>query len=250
MSSANKKLIKNSEAVPVIYSDLFDGKNDYQIALITHSPEDILSYKKDTVEEAALKLRWNVYGKKTAMLKNSVMRIDGTEIDEYDERSVHFTIAENRSMGKIAIFSCARMILKDNEHRSDLPIEDFYPEAFQGPTNLGDFEISRFIECHDDTKTAYFAKLLLMAAGLSYSEKNNLGSMYGVVEPVFARLLKIMGIPMDQITDVKVLDDYNDKNVGIKIDKIGAKKTVESKLGEIAMKKIFTSDENIVFLNS
>lgn len=247
-SSRNDR--NNTEVVPEFTSEIFYGNEEKRYELAIFSPDDIMSYQPGSLEEKYLQLRANVYIKQSGFLDKDSMRDDGTELDEYDKYSTHFAMIENRLMGNAALFACARIIPKSVKTGFNLPIEDYFPEAFIEPAQDGDFEISRFIARHSDSSVAYFSKLIIMAAGIAHSEDNELKKMFGVVNPTFSRLLKIMGIPIDEKTKAKLLEKYNDKNVGIEIDQVGAKRTIEKKLGEVAMNSIFVPDRKFVLLDS
>lgn len=224
MSSASNKYITNEEAVPIATgTGIFAGHENERFALGVFSPQSVLSYKPNSPEELYLKLRSNVYVKRTGMLPDDVIRQDGTELDENDERSTHFVIFENRNLGRVAAFACMRLIEKGNDG-SELPIEDFFKGELKNtsfvesapPTSV---EVSRFIVCHDNIRQSITSKQELMAAGLSHTVSNNLGPILGVVEPVFERDLKIMRIPVERIADPKLVPEYNDTNLGIEINK-------------------------------
>ena len=223
MSSAGNKYITNEEAVPVIDSDIFLGHEDKRFALGVFSADDILSYKPDTVEQAYLKLRSNVYIDQTKFLDNNIRRVDGTELNKDDERSTHFVIVENL-IGRVAVFACMRLIQKNNmDPCSALPIEDLFPDAFVSPAPKNSVEVSRFIVRHDESRNCRVAKREIMAAGLSHTFSNDLGPIYGIIELGFERDLSMMKVPTRRVADPRLLSEYNSENIGIEVDKHGFK---------------------------
>lgn len=221
MSSASNKYITNEEAVPIIRSDIFSGHEDSKFAIGVLDKSDVLSYSPGTIAQAYLKLRANVYVDQTGMLDHSVKRLDGTELDEDDERSVHFVSLENR-MGGVAVFSCMRFIVKDIIDGQPLPIEQFFPEVFTEPAPINSIEVSRFIVRHDNIRQAMITKKKMVMAGLAYVSDNDLGPIFGVVEPSFERDINFMKLPNHRIAPPKLVHEYNDYNLGIEIDRVGA----------------------------
>jgi len=231
MSSASNKYITNEEAVPIIRSDIFSGHEDSRFAIGVLDKGEILSYAPGTIAQAYLKLRANVYVDQTGMLDHSVKRPDGTELDEDDERSIHFVSLENR-MGGVAVFSCMRFILKDTIDGKPLPIEQFFSEVFIEPAPVNSIEVSRFIVRHDNIKQSMLAKKKMITTGLAYVADNNLGPIFGVVEPGFERDINFMKLPNHRIASPKLVHEYNDYNLGIEIDRVGA----INRMGEVTIR--------------
>lgn len=217
MSSANNKFITNTEAVPVIRNNLFLGHEDKQFALGVFSPDDIISYKPDSIAQAYLQLRANVYVDQTGMLENDVKRLDGTELDSDDERSTHFVVCENL-IGRTAIFACMRLIEK-TDNRDILPIEEYFSETFTTPASIKSIEVSRFIVRHNESRHSRVAKMELITSGLAHAVSNRLGPIYGVAEPGFERDLRLMRMPIQRIAEPKLVPEYNDNNLGFQIER-------------------------------
>ena len=232
MPSAHNKFISNQEAIPVVDSDIFCGYADRRFALGAFGPEDVLSYKPNSLFQAYLQLRANVYVDQTRMLDGYVKRNDGTEIDINDERSGHFIVFENRHLGRVAVVGCGRMIEKNDNN--PLPIEEFFPEAFSEPAPVGSLEISRFIVRHDEPNHARDIKRNLMTAGLSNSISNNRGPIFAVVEEGFERDMRLMRLPISRIAEPKQVEEYNDVNLGIELNI----ERTRHLLGEKAVKRL------------
>lgn len=220
MSAAINKYITNVETVTLVTGDVFSNHEDKRFALGVFSSDDILSYKPNTIVQAYLQLRANVYIDQTKFLEDDLRRPDGTELDENDARSTHFVVFENR-IGKIAVFACMRLIEKTFHRDSLLPIEEFFPGAFAVKAPRKSVEVSRFIVRHDLARYSRVAKREIMTAGLAHVLGNNLGSIFGVVESQFERDLTMMGVPTRRIAEPKLLPEYNSENLGIEVDKVG-----------------------------
>lgn len=120
MSSAGNRYLTNKEAVPLVSGDVFSNHEDKRFALGVFSHDDILSYESNPLVKGYLQLRANVYIDQTKMLENKKKRPDGTELDEDDERSMHFVVFENR-IDRVAVFACMRLIEKIADRDSKLP---------------------------------------------------------------------------------------------------------------------------------
>jgi len=233
MSSVSNKYITNQEAVPIIESDIFSGHEDNRFALGVFSPEETTSYTRDSILQAYLRLRANVYIDQTGMLEGDLKRHDGTELDENDERSTHLVLIENK-IGRVAVFACMRLIQKTLGYESPLPIEEFFPEAFSTPAPLNSVEVSRFISRHDSVGISLITQRDLMTAGLAHVLDNNLGPVFGVVEPAFEKGLEAMKLPMNRIAEPKLVPEYNDENLGFEVDAHEFKR----RIGEAAVKRM------------
>jgi N-acyl-L-homoserine lactone synthetase len=220
MASAGNKHITNEAAVPVVESDIFVGHENKRYATCVFSAEDVLNYKSNSIIKAYLRLRANVYVDQTGMLEDHAKQSDGTELDIDDERSTHFVVLENR-MGRVAVFACMRFIEKTADKNSELPIEEFFPDAFSEKSPQNSIEVSRFIARHDEARQCLLAKRELMTAGLAHALEYNLGPVFGVVEPGFEKALKLMGVPTRRIAEPVLVPEYNDENLGLEVDTYG-----------------------------
>lgn len=232
MSSASNKFISNREVAPVIDCGVFENESNSRFAIGVYSPEDVLNYDSNPILKAYLQLRANVYIDQTKMLEDSYKRIDGTEIDENDERSAHFVVLENM-MGKAAIFACMRLIEKTRENDAILPIEEFFPEIplFSNPAPVSSVEVSRFIVRHENPSSNMQAKKQLINTGMAHLSTKDLGPVYAVVEPEFERSIKMARVSTNRIAEPKIVPEYNDVNLGIEIDRLA----FESRVGKEAL---------------
>lgn len=241
MPSATKRK-QNSEVVPIIQSNIFDGHENQSFAICEYKVEDVLNYKENSIEEAYLKLRANVYIDQTDNLSSAAKRFDGTEIDEDDKRSEHFVVLKNL-FGKVAVFACMRVIQKRND--KELPIEKYFPKDFVNGAPNNSVEVSRFIVRNDKFREVFIAEKNLIISGLAYTIDNNLGPIYGVVEPKFERSLRVIGVPSDRRTEPNFIQYYNSENVGIEIKKEELKKS----LGMQAISSMDTFNNRVIYFN-
>ncbi len=245
MSSANKKYISPQEAIPIVKSDVFLNNDRDRYALSVIGAQDVLSYQPGSIAHGYLQLRANVYIDQTNMLEDSNRLPDGAELDDDDERSSHFVILENRGLGRVAVIACMRLIVKEIDKSANLPIEEFFPEAFSQEAPLKSAEVSRLISCHENAKIKRMANFAVMSAGVAYAIKNDLEPVYGVIEPILETFLKRVKLPITRIADPKNLEEYNDDNLGIEIDKFGFRKH----LGEKAIDQMMIPAGSVLFLD-
>ena len=154
MSSVSNKHISNREAVPVFETDIFADEQDKRFALGIFDSSSLGRYSHSSVLYNYLKLRSNVYINQTGMLPESSRRLDNTELDVDDERSVHLVVLENK-IGKAALFACMRLIEKKT---SPLPIENYFPESFDIEAPVNSVEVSRFIVRHEQIRAGLMVK--------------------------------------------------------------------------------------------
>ncbi len=234
MSSIANKYITNKQAVPVIKNDLFKKHPKKRFALGVFNADSVLGYKTNDLMRAYLQLRANVYIDQTKMIKSHLKRVDGTELDQDDKRSTHFVMFENRGDGKIAVFASMRFIIKTTADSTLLPIEDFFGSEIKKVSPIKSLEVSRFIVRHDEPKYQKFAKFRIMITGLAYTVINNLGPVFAVVEPDFEDNLAKSGVPVRRIASPKWVDEYNDYNLGLELDKSEFKR----RIGSLILKKV------------
>jgi N-acyl-L-homoserine lactone synthetase len=212
--AVKNRFISNKEAAPVVETDVFKDAKDRQFALICFG---MGLRENDPLFDAYLRLRANVYVDQTGMLPKEAVRDDGTEIDSDDDRSVSYLVLENLGQsraGKIqkaAAVSCMRLIHANGD---SLPVGDFFGVEVE-PSAL---EASRFISTIDNKPNQLRSIFEIFKSGLAYVKQEELGPVYAVVEPELQQSLAFLGAPPEQLSDPKHVGEYNDINVGIKID--------------------------------
>ena len=192
--SENIKL-HNSEIIPVIKdSDLFDGHDDNRFALGVFSSEDVLSYEKNGNQliEGYLQLRANVYIDQANILGEESRRYDGTELDSYDERSVHFVVFEKK-LGGAAVVASMRLIVKE-DFEDLLPIEKTFNGTFPISLEKGSVEVSRFISRNENDAAHREAKSRTILAALAHIYTNEYGPVVAEMERRLKKSLGMFGI--------------------------------------------------------
>lgn len=236
--AVSNRLIPNSEATPVVETDVFNDFSSRRFALIAFG---LGTRNGDPLFDSYLKLRANVYVYQTGMLKEDALRIDGTELDKDDYRSSHFLVLENR-IGSTAAVACMRAIEKSEHNPAPLPIEGFFPELFEdGPAIPLSVEVSRFISCLDEGSQQMVAILELFKSGLARLRKNKLGPVYGVVETELIESLVFFGAPPVRVAEPRYVKEYSDNNVGVEID-VGA---ISQQIGPDVLDSTETADGSV-----
>lgn len=221
MSRVNYKLISNEEAVPVFKSDLFKERSDKHFVAISLGYG---LYPKSCDRELFfnyLCLRKNVYIDQTGMIGKKYEMSDGTEIDDDDSRSYHIVVAENRGDGQVAFLGCLRLIIKNRDNANPLPVEVFFPELYRdNPLPLGSIEISRFIS-RAEKGSGHNYKIIMSMMQMSFNviEHYKVTGLYGVIEEDLEKSLQKFGNGLvKRIASPKFVPEYNDYNIGIKLD--------------------------------
>ena len=242
----NDKNIPDKKTIPVLDSGIFKGHEHNRFATLNLGYGLYPDGVDVDIFKAYLTLRRNVYVEQTGMLPASVVQQDGTESDEDDKRSTHFVVLENHGDSSIGAVACMRVIIKSATHSTPLPIEHFFPEVFNTPTMLGSFEASRFISRVGNRSSQLGCIASLFTQVLVYTDHNNLGPAYGVVEPKLEQALRRLGAPPEKITELKDVTEYNAANLGIKID-LGSMK---HRLGLQTLKNLSADEGDTIYWGS
>lgn len=222
--AVKNRYIPDTETTPGVGTSLFRGHENSQFATVSLGEGIYPDGTDKDIFRAYLTLRKRVYVDQTGMLPESVARHDGTEFDEDDDRSAHFAVLGNLGDGSAAVVACMRMIIKSDE--KPLPIEDFFPEAFEVPAPTSSFEVSRFISKIGILRHQLGSIAQLFTHVLAYSDSNRLGPAYGVVEEALEKSLSFFGAPPHRITQPKTVPEYNDVNLGVIIDQDAMKQRI------------------------
>ncbi|MGI6612013.1 MAG: acyl-homoserine-lactone synthase [Candidatus Nanosyncoccaceae bacterium] len=227
MSTYNK-FISNTKAVPIISGNLFEGHNK-RFATVLFGLGLHPNGSDEGLFNGYLSLRKNVYVDQTGILDASEKYDSGLESDEDDRRSVHIAVFENRGNNQVAVVGCLRLIVKKD--RSLLPIEEFYPEVFeQDPIAVGDVEMSRFISRAEKGKGDNYKIIMsLFRAALSWALQNKTSFAYGVIETRLARAMRSFSSAFKKVGQLRMIKEYNTKNIGIVIDLNKARCDLEKK---------------------
>lgn len=197
MTSLVEKNILDQEITPIIYGNNLFSENNNRFALGVFSSSDVLNYEKTNnfLVKGYLQLRANVYIDRANILGSEARRHDGTELDEYDKRSIHFVAFERRPEG-VAVIASSRLIIK-NSNNDLLPIESVFKNRL--PISISDngVEVSRFIinDLGDDRQSELKARIIM--AELAFVLENKLGPVFGTIEERLRRSLVAFGIYTD-----------------------------------------------------
>ncbi len=210
--------ITNEMVIPTIESNIFDGHEDARFAAGIIAVGGAIVEGRDQEYLGYLRLRANVYADQTNMISKDQVLEDGTERDGDDKRSVHFAVIEN-IVGNHRVVAAMRLIIKSHEDSRPLPIEEYFPEAFddkRAPERS--IEVSRYICRHERQSVQSELKWPLYTQGLSYAMTNNLGPTFAVVEAPLENQLRGIGIALNRIAEPKFVAEYNADNLAIEID--------------------------------
>lgn len=194
--------------LPVINTDLFAQNTDstFWVGKIA----DLNGELKDSeLIESVARLRANVYIDEKKYLGEEARKDDGTESDENDLRSIRFAAIENIGYPAARTIACGRAIVKLSLE-DPLPIETYFPEVFGGEKlPLGSVEISRFISRHPNKLTQHTASLAVIRAMAFETVRIQAPSDYCIIERPLLKMLKGIGLPVEQLGQEKNIPEQN-----------------------------------------
>jgi N-acyl-L-homoserine lactone synthetase len=153
---------------------------------------------------------------------------DFSESDADDERSVHFGLLENAAISRPKrMIGGMRLIVKRTSEDRPLPIEHHFPEIL-GRTPVGphSVEVSRLICRHENPSLQSYGMLPLFAAGLTHTNANALGPVYGVVTKRLKRVLSHIGVSAVQLGEAKYIPEINSDKLPILVDTPGLERSI------------------------
>ncbi len=209
--------VSNTEVIPVIESDLFVGHEEMQFAMGILAIGDETLNGRDAELLAYYRLRKRVYYDQTKMISDEEIQGD-TDVNPDDIRSVHMGLFESFAPGIIRNTGAIKLIIKSEQHSAPLPIEDFFPEAFEDAVPMRGIEVSRFIARHEIARAQKGISQHLLTGALSYIISHDLGPTYGVVEPKVQTQLTAQGVPNRAITQPRYVEKYSADNLGIEVN--------------------------------
>jgi N-acyl-L-homoserine lactone synthetase len=220
--------VPNEAVIPIFETDLFAGNEEARFAVGILAVGDEIVVGREAEFTAYTQLRGKVYAHQTRMIPTDVLNHDDSETDHDDARSVHFGIfeqvtpdEENRALRARSV-GAIRLIIKSAEDDRPLPVEDFFPEAFEGnPAPLGSTEASRLIARHESAVVQGAIKWTSYAAAEAYILNHNLGPTYATVEPGLEKDFARSRMPFNRIADPKYVPEYAADNLGLEIDTTG-----------------------------
>lgn len=248
MSNLNPH-ITNEMVIPVAegLNWLFNGHEDKRFATGIFMLGETALEGFDGAKDAYMMLRGRVYSDQTRMMSPDHLVQSGPQkgaelADEDDERSVHFGVFENKG-DVVRLVGCMRHIKKSQQHPRILPIEDFFPEVFQEKeASLGSFEVSRYIQRHENPRVQAALTIPLLGGALKHALAKSEEPAYGVVEQGLERYLLKIGVPLTRLANPVLVPRYAADNLPIEIDllkmahvfKIGARAIMEAQANELA----------------
>lgn len=210
--------INHTQVIPRFESSLFERNPDAILAVGVIGVGGEAVQGKEAEFKAYLQLRAAVYARQTRMIPEDHVKQDGTEMDSEDARSVHFAVVENQGQHN-RVIGAMRLIQKTAETPEQLPIEEFFDDSFKdAPAPVGSVEFSRYICRHEDSRVQNSLKWPLYAATTGYIAAHKMGPSYGVVEEFLEKDFHRNGIPAERIGAPKLVPEYNDFNLPVRID--------------------------------
>lgn len=211
------EMSKKSRNIPVIESDVFvrDVDNRFAVGVTAVNGSVVNGLEREFAGAAAL--RANIYVEKGFVSPGELDEY-GTELDRDDERSVHFVVLERLAQDSLArVVGNMRLIVKSDDE--PLPVEKMRPDAFLGQAGKeGSTEVSRLICQHEDAYVQGYLKWPLFIAGLKYVNRNNLGPVYGLLDPRLTKMLGRQGVPAVALADEVYIPEINASKQPVQID--------------------------------
>lgn len=242
LMSAEKKFSQKDLDGGLVRTDIFDLQKNRRFGVGIFDSESVVNYTADSIQEAYLKFRADVYVDKTRILDSNQKRPDGTEVDNDDERSTHIVAFENK-IGSVAIVGCMRLPEKTDQENQPLPIELFFPELFPDGLPTGSKEASRFIVSYENLAIRSMIKRRVLMSAVAYTSLDKENPVYAVVEDNLKRDLISIGVPLETLGPAKMIEKYHSVNFPIKIDQ----HEFASRLGQRAISLIDTSFGSVSF---
>lgn len=227
----------DNKFAPTVETVVFDDSSDarFWIGRVATMDDVILSEEYT----AARQLRANVYIDKEGFLPESFRMDDGGESDADDNRSIQFAVIENCA-DEYRLVGTSRLIVKRHEDEP-LPVETMFSEAFaENPAPIGSTEASRFIAEYPNK----FTKHLISLSGIRAMELEALNRgfepIYAVIEEKLAGMFKFIGIPFEQMTELRYLEEYSTPNMAVEIDPNELMKRIEEDItGQLPLSQFF-----------
>jgi hypothetical protein len=247
MSDIDRSVL-NEHVIPIFETDMFDGHEDARFGVGIIAVGDEVVPGREAEFTAYKQLRGKVYARQTRMISTEALDHDDSETDDDDSRSVHFGIYEQwtpdeitlanraRSLGAIRLIiksaadgsvptsklSSLPLTLQKPGNGRPLPVEDFFPEAFERkPAPPGSTEASRLIARHESAVVQGAVKWTSYAAAEAYILSHDLGPTYATVEPGLETDFRRSRMPFERIAPPKYVPEYAADNLGLVIDTNG-----------------------------
>ena len=236
---------EKTKVVPFVESDVFAHNLEARFAIARLAIGSIVTVGRDEEFYGSLKLRSNVY-LDAGFVSPDDLDARGTEFDADDERAVHFAALERTTNPKLArVVANMRLVVKGSGE-VPLPLERYYPEVFENEqARPQSTEVSRLISRHEDVTVQNALTWSMFVAGLRHVERNNLGPVYGLMEPRLARSLSSQGVPLTTLADERYIPAINATKRPVEISATGLGKVIKQR-GDFG---IDLSTKNIAYID-
>lgn len=239
ISELDPRLTIVEAVTPHVETALFDDapESRYWVGCVAVANEVILPAEFT----AARMLRANVYIEEMGFLDPTAREADGGESDADDERSVQFAVIENRAeTGEKRLVGTSRLIMKRDEDDT-LPVEQLFPEAFKhGPAPAGSVEASRFIARHPNKMQQHVISLAEMRAMDLRAISMEAPYIYAVIEQKLAGLFDMISLPYKQLTELRMVEEYNTENMAVEIEPEAVLESVRTDVsGQLLLTQFF-----------
>lgn len=248
----NRNIGVVAEDTQLIESDLFQSHENSRFALGVYNSDDISNYQNNPLLKGYLQLRANVYIDQAKILGREARQSDGTETDIYDRKSVHFVAFEKR-LGGVGVVASSRMIFKDSDEKSSLPVEKMFNGGLYENVPNGSIEVSRFIMNHNEREHRADIKARTIMAQLAFAMlygKKPL-HIFAAVEERFKRELGIFGVPSYDISEPEMFEEgggnCDEKHLTELIAVRIRTDVLENRIGREAIKKLALGTGEITF---
>lgn len=239
--------LDKSVQIPIIRSDVFKKETSARFALgvVANQGEIIPGYEEEFY--GAAMLRGRVYLDKNFVTLDDLDENMAEKPDYDDDRSVHFVILEQMAVTKslARVVGNIRLIVK-GEDGEPLPVERFYADQFgKNPAPAHSTEVSRLICRHEDGTVQNALKWPLFMAGVEYVEQNDLGPVYGLLDPKLANSLIMQQVPVEPLAEAKFIPEIMAAKQPVEIDVPRLSKI----MGSIGSKQVVPKEGGFSFLS-
>ncbi|MGC0370227.1 hypothetical protein [Microbacterium sp. SLBN-111] len=210
MSTITRR-VPNSAVTPLVRADVFADHPTSRFAVRALGR----GLHADPFGVAALELRTRVYTEQTHMLDENDL-IGGLDIDDDDDRSYGFLAMENRPDGPRAV-GYTRVIERLGRDRRPLPADALYDLDLDGEG----VEVSRYISRVGDADgQAQVLREILRPTIAHIRQRGMDDHVYAIVEPPLARVLRMMGVGVTEVSEPRRIEEYRGVNLAIRLDPI------------------------------
>ena len=206
---------EKTRIIPTIESGIFENNDEAMFAIAEVSPEDLANMKEFS---GAAKLRANTY-LESGFVSEEELDADGTELDDNDERSVHYMLFERTAIQSLVrVVGNMRLVRKTELHPEPLPVEGYFPDYFADEAPIGSVEVSRLIARHENTGLQSLLKWPMFIAAHQRVVADASGPAYGLLEPALAHQLAIQNVPVTALEEARYIEEINATKQPVEID--------------------------------